>query len=164
MPVDRSQYLIELKTSADMGGVDKALASAQEAREAFQLLRESAAEALGPIGELIHILENPYLLAVAGATLATRTLAQQVQAARENAGRRIQPPPESPDRVGHTQPNSETPSSGLLMEKKDLAPGAQEPSLAGHVEARSYGTDHATDGAPRVSQSLQLTQSGPAEG
>ena len=89
MPIDRSQYQIELKTSADTAGVEKMLASAQETREAFQLLRESAADALGPIGELIDLLENPYLLAVAGATLATQVLVQALQAARENASHQI---------------------------------------------------------------------------
>jgi hypothetical protein len=164
MPVDRSQYLIELKTSADTGGVDKTLVSAQEAREAFRLLRESAAEALGPIGELINILENPYLLAVAGATLATRTFVQQLQAARENAGGRIQPSAESPDGPGRAQHRSETQSPGLLMEKNELAPSAQEPGFPARTEAQSQGTDHATDGRGRLSPSLQLTHSGTAEG
>jgi hypothetical protein len=89
MAIDRSQYQIDLKTSADTGGVEKTIASAQEAREAFQLLRGSAADALGSIGELIHLLENPYLLAVAGATLATKLLAQELQSARENTGDQI---------------------------------------------------------------------------
>jgi len=85
MPIDRSQYQIELKTSADTAGVEKTIASAQEARQAFNLLRLSAADALGPIGELIHLLEDPYLLAVTGATLATKMLVQELQAARANA-------------------------------------------------------------------------------
>jgi hypothetical protein len=164
MPIDRSEYLIELKTSADTAGVEKTMASAQEAREAFQLLRDSAAEALGPIGELIHILENPYLLAVAGATLATRTFVQQLQAARENAGGRIQPSPESHDGVGHAQNGGETQSSGLLLEKNERAPSGQEPGLPARAEAQSQGRNNATDGLRRLRQSLQLTQSGTVEG
>jgi hypothetical protein len=163
MPVDRSQYLIELKTSADTAGVDKTMASAQQAREAFGLLRDGAADALGPIGELIRILDNPYLLAVTSATIATRTLVQQMQMARENAAGQIQPSPRSPEEAGQAQNSGEDGSAGLLIEKNELAPGAQEPSLPARAEPQSDGTDKGTDGQRQLRPSLRLPQSGTAE-
>ncbi len=163
MPVDRSQYLIELKTSADTAGVEKTLASAEQAREAFQLLRDGAADALGPIGELIQILENPYLLAVAGATLATRTLVEQLEAARENAAGRIEQSTESPDGAGHAESRSETRAPGVSVEESQAAPEARETSQVSSAEAQSRGPDKETDRRARLSRSLQLTRSGAAE-
>ncbi len=76
MAIDRSAYKINIETSGEFGSV-------REGREQFHLLKLAAGEALGPIGELIHFLESPALLAFAGITLAIKMLIEQQQKSRE---------------------------------------------------------------------------------
>jgi hypothetical protein len=168
MPIDRSQYQIDLKTSADTGGVEKTIASAQEAREAFDLLRLSAANALGSIGEMIHLLEDPYLGALAGATLATRMLVQELQAARVNTSDQISQSMARPDvfQENRDQHLQQIPSPNDLDQKNEAALMAQEEDARAADQAQGHeniGADETTR-LQRLGELGQQAQAGASTG
>ncbi len=168
MPIDRSQYQIELTTSADTGGMDKAVASARQAREAFQFLRDSAAETLGAIGELIRLLDNPFALAVAGATLATKMLAQELQAASAQASGQIKHSTLlHADSAGRDEQLQQIPSPGDSVEKNERSPKPKEPNIHSADEAQSQAaanTIHVeTAFPPRLGESPRQIQSSTSE-
>ncbi|HTA30480.1 MAG TPA: hypothetical protein VK731_08335 [Candidatus Cybelea sp.] len=169
MPIDRSQYQIELTTSADTGGMDKAVASAQQAREAFQFLRDSAAETLGAIGELIHLLDNPFALAVAGATLATKMLAQELQAARAQASGQIKhSTPLHDDSTGRGELLQQTQSPNDSVEKNERAPKAKEPNIHSADEEQSQAAENTirteTAFPQRLGETPRRTRSSTSDG
>jgi hypothetical protein len=111
MAIDRSEYQISIKTTADVSsakaandammeltktagqtgeGLDKAGESAHELHEKFHLVKLAAGEALGPIGELGHFLTNPALLGIAAVTLAVKTLIEHLQEAAEQTRKNIE--------------------------------------------------------------------------
>jgi hypothetical protein len=53
--------------------------SHREVHQAMRLVSQAAGGALGPIGELTHLLGNPYIMAAAGATLAIKMLIEEHQ-------------------------------------------------------------------------------------
>ena len=88
MAID-SQYKIRISTEADMAGTEKAIGSHKELHEALHLVKLGVGDALGPLGELAHFLGNPYIMAIAGATLAIKMLVEQHQKLHENTVKQI---------------------------------------------------------------------------
>jgi hypothetical protein len=83
MPTDRAKFDLEFTSKADTTGIEKAIVTHNELRESLHLVALSAGDALGPFGELVHFLANPYILAFAGASLAVKELVQQHKEAQE---------------------------------------------------------------------------------
>jgi len=77
MAIDSSAYKIHVATSGDY-------ASVREGREAFHAFRMAVGDSLGPIGELIHLMDNPWLRAIGGVVLALKMLTDNENAAEEN--------------------------------------------------------------------------------
>jgi hypothetical protein len=90
MPITRSEFQLHIGTTADTAGLEKSSISTHELREAIRLAKLEAGAMLGPLGELTHFLSNPYMLAIAGATLAVKMLAEQHKATREEIVKQIQ--------------------------------------------------------------------------
>jgi hypothetical protein len=80
MGLNRAEFQVAVKTSFDGAGNEQAIASHRSLHEALELVKDSAGDALGPIGELAHFLANPYVLAVSGAMLAIKMLVDEHQA------------------------------------------------------------------------------------
>jgi hypothetical protein len=82
MAVDRSEFQVHIRSTGETGGV-------REMREQFHFLKLAIGDSLGPIGELIHFLSNPYLLAAAGAAMAIKMLVEQHEKLIENVKKNI---------------------------------------------------------------------------
>ena len=104
MAIDRSEYTIAIKTTAEVEaaksannalleltktagktreGMDEAGASAHELHERFHLVKLAAGEALGPLAELGHFLRSPELLGAAVATLGVQQLIERLHEGEE---------------------------------------------------------------------------------
>jgi hypothetical protein len=89
MAANRAEFSVHIKSTSDNSGVEKSIGSHKSLHEAIELLKQGAGDALGPIGELAHFMANPYILAIAGATLAVKMLVERHQQLREELQKNI---------------------------------------------------------------------------
>jgi hypothetical protein len=90
MPASRAEFQVHIKSTSENAGLEKSIGSHKELHEALLLVKQSAGQALGPVGELAHFLANPSVLAVEGATLAIKMLVEQHEKLRAEMEKNIQ--------------------------------------------------------------------------
>jgi hypothetical protein len=104
MPIGKADYQIEIRSTADNAGFEaanealgklgeragEAGVSTKEVHESIELIKDIVGQALGPLGEMVHLLGNPLVLAIGGLSVAYHLLAERRKEDIENMEKQIE--------------------------------------------------------------------------
>lgn len=147
MAVTNADYQLAITSTADTSGVDKAAAGIKgmseaaehsiithrEAHQALHLFAMEAGNSLGPIGELTHLLGNPYIMALAGASLAVKMLTEQHAALHEQLVKNI------------AASNDLAAAQRVAADEATREQSRRVSELADHYKRLGENVDHATE-------------------